>query len=243
MQQELRRKWKGWILVPGILIGISLAVIIYVSENPGGVMEERMLNYPSIFRYYRQHIWLVVVSCALAIGTGVPVGIMLSRPKFRHIGKVIENIVNVGQTVPSLAILALFFAYLGPGFTNAVFALWLYSILPILRNTYAGIVSIQPNIVEAARGMGMTPYHILHRIELPLAYPVILAGVRTAVVINVGTATLATFIGAGGLGDLIVTGISVRRDMIIFTGAALSALLAILLDHILGQVEEHLIGP
>ncbi len=242
MMQELRRKWKGWILVPAILLGLAIGVTVYVVNNPGGTMAARMLTYPSIFRYLREHILMVLVSCLLAIVAGVPIGIMLTRPRFRTIGRVVENIVNVGQTIPSLAILALFFTFLGRGFNTAVFALWLYSILPILRNTYAGIMSIQPGIIEAAHGMGMTPVHVLGRIELPLAYPVIMAGVRTAVVINVGTATLATFIGAGGLGDLIVTGISVGRPIIIFTGAALSAILAILLDHILGQIEERLVG-
>ena len=242
MMQELRRKWKGWILVPAILIALAIGLTIYVVNNPGGTMAARMLTYPHIFRYFREHIMMVFVSCLLAIGAGVPIGIMLTRPRFRLAGRIVENIVNVGQTVPSLAILALFYAFLGRGFNTAVFALWLYSILPILRNTYAGIMSIQPGIIEAAHGMGMTPIHVLRRIELPLAYPVIMAGVRTAVVINVGTATLATFIGAGGLGDLIVTGISVGRPIIIFTGAFLSAVLAVLLDHILGQVEERLVG-
>ena len=123
----------------------------------------------------------------------------------------------------------------------AVFALWLYSILPILRNTFAGIRSVQPEIVEAARGMGMNPLRILTRIELPIAFPIIIAGIRTAVVVNVGAAVLATFIGGGGFGDLIVTGLSTQRNMIIFAGASLVAITAILLDHLIGQVENSLV--
>ncbi len=242
MMPTLRHKWIPYLLIPAILIIIAFAVIIYVVNNPGGAMAARALTYANIFRYFREHIAMVVTALGLSIIVGIPLGIMLTRPSLRYPGKIAENIVNVGQTVPSLAILAIAFVYLGFGFRTAVFALWLYSILPILRNTYAGITSIQPDILESARGMGMSRIRILILIELPLALPVIMAGIRTSLVILVGTATLATFIGAGGLGDLIATGISVRRNILVFTGASLSALLAILLDHIIGQVENALIS-
>jgi len=240
--QMIIKNWFRWLGVPLILILISAAFVIYVVNNPGGAMAARSLTYQNILRYLREHVHLVFVALGLATAVGVPAGILLTRPKLRRIGKVVENIVNVGQTIPSLAILALFYVYLGLGFRTGVFALWLYCILPILRNTYAGIKSIEPGIIEAALGMGMNPVKILTRIELPLSYPVIMAGIRTAVVICVGTATMATFIGAGGLGDLIVTGLSVRRTIIILTGAFLSAMLAIILDYILGQVEQYLTG-
>lgn len=222
---------------PLLLVVMGLILIVYVVSNPGGAMSARALTYSNILRYLQEHILLAISALFLAIMVGIPAGIMLTRPRLRKLGKVVEALVNIGQTVPSLAILALFFVYFGLGFKTAVFALWLYCILPILRNTYAGIASIQPEIVESARGMGMQPLRILYKIELPIALPVLMAGVRTSVVICVGTATLATFIGAGGLGDLIAIGISVRRDILVFTGAALSALLAILLDYLAGQVE------
>ena len=241
MTTVLRRKLIPWVIVPLVLIGLALGIIVYVVNFPGGAMAARALTYPNITRYFREHILMVLTALGLAIAVGIPAGIMLTRPSLRAVGRVVEGLVNVGQTIPSLAILALFFVYLGFGFNTAVFALWLYSILPILRNTYAGITSIQANILEAARGMGMSPLRVLYKIELPLALPVIIAGIRTSVVIVVGTATLATFIGAGGLGDLIATGISVRRDILIFAGASLSALLAILLDHVVGQVEDRLL--
>jgi len=230
-----------FLIVPIILVGMGIGVVIYVVENPTDSMVARMLTYDFIMTSMEKHLWMVFVSMLGAMAVGVPVGIMLSRPSFYYVGKVIENIVNVGQTVPSLAILALFFTFLGLGFNTAVFALWLYSILPILRNTFAGIMSVQPEVIESAKGMGMSPWRVLSKIELPIAYPIIIAGIRTAIVINVGTATLATFIGAGGLGDMIVTGISVRREMVTFTGAALSALLAILLDYIIGRIEKNLV--
>lgn len=233
----LHKLWK-WLFIPLIMIGIAAAVVIYTVNNPTDSIVARMLTYERVFRVIREHMGLLLVSMIAATIVGVGGGIMISRPKLYRVGRVIENVVNVGQTVPSLAILALFYTVLGLGFNVAVFALFLYSILPILRNTFAGIDGVESNIIEAARGMGMSPYRVLTKIELPIAFPIIVAGIRTAVVINVGAATLATFIGGGGLGDLIVTGLSVHRDMIIVAGATIAALTAILLDYLIGRVEE-----
>jgi len=233
----LQKLWK-WLFIPLIMIGIAAAVVIYTVNNPTDSIVARMLTYERVFRVIREHMGLLLVSMTAATIVGVGGGIMISRPKLYRVGRIIENVVNVGQTVPSLAILALFYTVLGLGFNVAVFALFLYSILPILRNTFAGIDGVESNIIEAARGMGMSPYRVLTKIELPIAFPIIVAGIRTAVVINVGAATLATFIGGGGLGDLIVTGLSVHRDMIIVTGATIAALTAILLDYLIGRVEE-----
>lgn len=229
------------IAITAFIFALAGGLIWYVINNPTDSMVERMLSSEQISRSLREHIVLVAVSMAGALAVGIPGGIFLSRPGFYRLGKILENAVNVGQTVPSLAILAIFYTWLGLGFNTAVFAIWLYSILPILRNTFAGITSIDDEIIESARGMGMTRWRILLRIELPLAAPIIVAGIRTAIVINVGTATLATFIGAGGLGDLIVTGLSIRRDMIIVTGAGLSALLAILLDFWIGEIKNRIV--
>ncbi|MCR4418752.1 MAG: ABC transporter permease [Clostridia bacterium] len=219
---------------------MGVAITVYFVENPGGAMAARVLTYGHISTLVCQHVGMVVLSSLLAIAVAIPLGIMCSRPRLRVLGVVAENLVNLGQTIPSIAIIALFFTVLGLGFKTALFALWLYSLLPILRNTYAGIISIPPGVLEAARGMGMRPWRILTRIELPLAFPIIVAGIRTAVVVNVGTATLATFIGAGGFGHLIVTGISVQRPQLLLTGCTLSAVLAMLCDHLLGKMEEKL---
>ncbi|MGS0746489.1 ABC transporter permease [Syntrophomonas erecta subsp. sporosyntropha] len=234
---RLKRIISDW--GPVVLFTVmGIFTTIYFVNHPGGGMAARIITYDQIFLLTKQHIVMVLVSSIAAIVTAVPLGIMLTRPKFQGIGAVIENVVNVGQTVPSIAILALFFAILGLGFNTAVFALWLYSLLPILRNTYAGIKGVPRGVVEAARGMGMPSVRRLTRIELPLAAPVILAGVRTAVVVNVGTAALATYVGAGGYGDLIVTGIMVQRLPLLLTGCILSALLAIICDHILAILEK-----
>ncbi|MBO8128077.1 MAG: ABC transporter permease [Peptococcaceae bacterium] len=237
-----RDRLVGWIIMPAILVALFVLATVYFIKNPGGAMAARLLNWEKLSTFITQHLMLVFVSSALAIAAAVPFGIIVSRPYLRVIGVIVENAVNIGQTVPSIAVLALFFTVLGLGFKPAVFALWLYSLLPILRNTYAGIKSVSPDIIEAARGMGMTPWRILTHIELPLAYPIIMAGIRTAVVINVGTATLATFINGGGLGSLIVTGINVQRIELVLAGSILSAIMAVFFDHVLGQVESHLVN-
>ena len=236
----LRDIWR-WGILPLLLIAVGVAIVVYGVNNPTDSLVARALSYENVLRGLRQHLMLMVVSMFGAIVIGVLVGIMLSRPKLYYLGRGVENVVNVGQTIPSLAILALFFTIMGLGFNVAVFALFLYSILPILRNTFAGIVNVQKSIIESARGMGMNPLRILVKIELPLAFPIIVAGIRTAIVINVGAATLATFIGGGGFGDLIVTGLSLRRDMIVFTGAGLAALTAIFLDYYIARIEERLV--
>lgn len=232
--------WR-WVILPLILIAIGVVIVVYTVNNPTDSLVARALTYNNVLKGLREHLMLMVVSMIGAIIFGIFAGIMLSRPKLYYLGRGVENVVNVGQTIPSLAILALFFTILGLGFRVAVFALFLYSILPILRNTFAGIINVPKSIIESAIGMGMNPFRVLIKIELPLAFPIIVAGIRTAIVINVGAATLATFIGGGGLGDLIVTGLSLRRDMIVFTGAGLAALTAIILDYYIARVEERLV--
>ncbi|HHW55296.1 MAG: ABC transporter permease [bacterium] len=236
------KKLASWLLVPLLLAVIGTLVTVYFVSNPTDGIVARQLQYPKVLAYLVRHVFLVILSSLLAILTAVPAGILLTRKGFRFLAPVIINIVNIGQTIPSIAILALFMSILGLGVRTAVFALWLYSLLPILRNTYTGIQGVNPGIIEAARGMGMPPQRVLWRIEFPLALRVIMAGIRTAVVINVGTATLSTFIGAGGLGDLIITGLSLSRITITLTGGILAALLAILADYFIGQVEIHLLA-
>ncbi len=232
---------KKWLLVPLLLTVVGVVVVVYTVNNPTDMQVANALNYETVSRSLREHMMLILVSMTAAIIVGILGGILLSRPKLYLLGRVVENVVNVGQTIPSLAVLALFFAVIGLGFRVAVFALFLYSILPILRNTFAGIANVESSIIESARGMGMSPYRVLTKIEMPIAFPIIVSGIRTAIVVNVGAATLATFVAAGGLGYLIITGISLQRNMVTFTGAVLAAITALILDYLIGRVEEYVV--
>jgi len=186
-----------------------------------------------------QHLLLVVVSTLLAAAVGIPLGIWLTRrPK---LARPILGLAGVVQTIPSLAL----FGFLLPlpliggiGARTAIVALLVYAMLPLLRNTYAGILSVDPAIVEAATGLGMTPRQRLFWVELPLALPVVLAGVRIATVVSIGLATIAAAIGAGGLGVLIYRGIAIVDNRQILAGAVPAALLALAADGLLGALER-----
>ncbi|NGQ94971.1 ABC transporter permease [Brevibacillus sp. SYP-B805] len=206
-----------------------------------GAFQFMLDNLDDLLHLLQQHLKLVGLSSLLAVVAAVPIGILVTRPRFKKFDWLAVNAANIGQTVPSLAILALVMTYLGIGYVTAVFALWLYSLLPILRNTIAGIESINPSIIDAGQGMGMTPSQILWKLEIPNALFAILAGIRTSIVINVGTAALAFLIGGGGLGDLIFTGISLNDTGIMLSGALPVTLLAILLDVVLGKMEKWII--
>jgi osmoprotectant transport system permease protein len=182
---------------------------------------------------------LVAVSTALALAGGVPLGILVSRrPAWR---KPVLGLANVAQTVPSLALFGLLIPLAGIGAWTAIIALVLYALLPIVRNTYAGITSVDPAIREAGRGMGMSDGELLRLVELPLAAGVILAGVRVAVVVSVGVATIAAAIGAGGLGVYIFRGVATVDNTLILAGAVPAALLALLADGMLGLAERRLV--
>ncbi|MFO7941560.1 MAG: ABC transporter permease [Bacillota bacterium] len=184
-----------------------------------------------------EHMLLVLIPVGLAIVIAVPLGILATR--YRAIEVPALGLANIGQTIPSLALLALMIPLgLGIGRRPAYIALLIYAILPILRNTFTGITSVDSSLKRAARGMGMTDIQMLTKVELPLAFPVIMAGIRTSTVIIIGTAVLAAYIGGGGLGQFIVTGLGLVRDDLILLGAIPSALLAIVADLILGRLED-----
>jgi len=183
-----------------------------------------------------QHIGLTFISLFLAIIVGLPLGILISR-RIKLSGAVL-GIAGVLQTIPSIALLGFMIPLLGIGPKPAIVALLLYALLPIIRNTYTGITGVDAAVKEAAMAMGMSKWQILTKVELPLAMPVILAGIRTATVINVGVATLASYIAAGGLGEFIFGGISLNNTNMILAGAIPAALLAILFDFLLSRVQN-----
>ena len=180
----------------------------------------------------KQHLWMVAVSMVMATVLGLSVGIIFTRPKFEKYAGIIMYIVGLGQTIPSLAVIALSMSFLGIGFKPAIFALFVYSILPIARNTLAGITAVPPWIIDAARGMGMSNTRILFQVEIPNAMKVILTGFRVSLVINIGTAALAFLIGAGGLGEHIFIGIDLMRPDKLLAGAIPTTLLALLADYL-----------
>jgi osmoprotectant transport system permease protein len=239
----------SWTVIP--VLAIIVVILVYnqllLPIEPGSMEANMLGSYDIGFKRVTdaviEHLRLVIVSTLLAIAVGVPAGILITRQGFRDFSGLILGVANIGQSVPSIAILAIFMGILGLGFKTAVFALWLYALLPIVRNTAIGIEEVDPNIIEAATGMGMTNRQILLQIELPLAFPVMFAGIRTAAVINVGTAALGAFIGAGGLGTFIIAGIPLMRDSLILVGAILTAVIAILVDWILGKVQDRLVVP
>jgi len=185
---------------------------------------------------FQEHIMLAGTAMIIAILIAVPLGILLTRtPK---LAEPIIGLAALVQTIPSLALLGFMLPIFGIGKTPAIIALTLYALLPILRNTYTGILGVDPSLVDAGKGMGMTSSQILVKVELPLTLPIIMAGVRTATVLTIGVAALATFIGAGGLGDLIDRGLRVADKNLILAGAIPAAILAIIFDFALKKLES-----
>lgn len=183
-----------------------------------------------------QHIGLTFISLLFAVAIGLPLGIIIARK--RKLSGSVLGFAGVLQTIPSIALLGFMIPILGIGAKPAIVALLIYALLPIIRNTYTGIIGIDRHVIEAAKALGMSKWQILFKVELPLAMPVILAGIRTATVINVGVATLASYIAAGGLGEFIFGGISLNNTNMILAGAIPAALLAIILDFLLSLVQN-----
>ena len=193
-------------------------------------------NWDVILEKTGQHVGLAFTAVGLACLVGIPVGLLITRNK--KLANGVISVANVIQTIPSLAMFALAIPLMGIGGKNAVFALFLYALLPIIKNTYIGIKNVDPSVIEAAKGMGMSRTQILYKVQTPLAVPVIMGGVRIATVTGIGVATIATLIGAGGLGTLIYQGIGMVNYPMMFAGAIPAALLALLTDFVLGLFEK-----
>lgn len=188
-----------------------------------------------------EHLWLVVISMLLAIAAGIPLGIAVTRKPW--LSKPIVGSANVAETIPSLALFGFLLPvpWLGSRADRlAILALALYALLPIIRNTIAGIQGIDPSVRESARAMGMTDSQVLFRVELPLSLPVLLAGIRVATVWTIGIATIAAAVGAGGLGEFIFRGLAMVDNRVILAGAIPAAILALFADIVLGLFERRL---
>ncbi|UQS84202.1 ABC transporter permease [Bombilactobacillus thymidiniphilus] len=185
-----------------------------------------------------EQIYISAISLGLGILFAVPLGIILSR--FPKTANVVMNIASMLQTIPALALLALMIPLFGIGQIPAIVALFIYSLMPILRNTYLGMKGVDPNIIDSAKGIGMTNWQSIIKVEVPLAMPVIMAGIRLSAIYVIAWSTLASYIGAGGLGDFIFNGLNLFQPDLIFGGTIPVIILAIVTDYLLGKVEQKL---
>lgn len=224
--------------------------VAYLAAFGAGVLCERLgffafmaESWEDVLYFLWQHIRLVITGSILAVLIGVPIGVVLTRSFMAPFRKVLLALLGVLQTIPSLAVLAMVMTWVGIGAKTAIIGLVVYSLLPIIRNTVAGIDNINPTLIDAARGMGMTPLQTLFKVELPNALYIILTGIRTSTVILVGTAALSFLVGGGGLGDLIFTGIAMVDPGIMLGGAIPTAILAIAMNWFLGRAEHYLLSP
>ncbi|MDH6236932.1 osmoprotectant transport system permease protein [Cryobacterium sp. CG_9.6] len=242
---RLRLAWAEWQSLILQLAGIAaalLVLVIWLNTASLTPVELNTLAPAALWGYTVEHLQLTVTAAIIVLIVAIPVGILLTRRPFRRLTGPILVLANLGQAAPAIGVVVLLAFWLGFGFWAATVGLVLYAVLPVLRNTMVGLQQVDPRLVEAGRGMGMSAAAVLLKVELPLAVPVMLSGIRTALVLLVGTAALATFINGGGLGILITTGVNLKLTVVLVTGAVLVALLALLIDWV-GRVVEHVARP
>lgn len=234
--------WPKLTILPAVVLLSLLATWLWLRGAELDSIARNSLTAENVQLRLWEHIELTLISTFFVLIIAIPLGTALTRARLRKASGVVTAFANLGQAVPSLGLLVLlvFWISVGPG--TAVTGMVVYAVLPVLANTIAGLRAIDPTLVEAAKGIGMSPLGVLMRVELPLSVPLILAGVRNALVLNVGTATLATFIGGGGLGDLIATGITNQRMPVLFLGSVLTVALALIVDW-LASLAELLLRP
>ncbi|WP_125772237.1 ABC transporter permease [Companilactobacillus furfuricola] len=191
-----------------------------------------------LLEQFGRHFLISFYGVLLAAIVGIPLGIYMAN--HFHLGDFIISIANVIQTIPSLAMLSIIMLWLGLGVNTVIVTIFLYSLLPILKNTYTGMKNVDPNTIDSARGMGMTSFQMLYMVKLPLAMSVIMSGIRTAMVVAIGNTAIGAFVGAGGLGDLIIRGTNATDGApLILAGALPTALMAIVTDLVIGLLQKH----
>lgn len=237
---QLKAKDRSAWILPAVALALVAGTLIYIGIADLDDIEARALTHEILLDKIYEHVLLVLVSTIVVILIGVPAGVLLSRPWAKYFRAPVLAVANAGQAIPSIGTLVLLALLYGVGFNMAVVALVVYALLPILRNTIVGLEQVSPFVIDAARGMGMNARRILFTVELPLAVPVMLAGIRVSLILNVGVATLATYTNAGGLGDLIERGIVFYRMPILLTGCLLTIALALLVDWLAGLIERRL---
>lgn len=232
-----RITWQKLVVLPLVLAAVLVATYFWINNVELDSIAENSIAGNTVELRWWQHVRLTAISTFWVLIIAIPLGIALTRGGLSRSAPVFTAIANVGQATPAIGLLALLVIWLGIGPSTAITGMVIYAVLPVLSNTVAGLKSIDPTLVEAAKGIGMSGTGTLAKVELPLAVPLILAGVRTALVLNVGTATLATFGGGGGLGDLITSGIQTQRMPVLVLGSVLTVVLALLVDWLASLVE------
>jgi ABC-type proline/glycine betaine transport system permease subunit len=225
-------------LLPVVVLALLAGVWAYVNSLQMDSIETRSLAFDLVVAATWKHVELVAASTILTIAIGVPLGVLLTRPGIGRIGAIVLAAANAGQAVPSIGVLVVLAMLFGVGFWMAVVALVVYALLPVLRNTMVGIRQVDSALIDAGRGMGMSGFRVLTTIELPLAVPVMLAGIRVALILNVGAATLAAYTNAGGLGSIISSGIALDRMPVLIVGSMLTICLALTVDWLAGLAER-----
>lgn len=234
--------WQKLTFVPTLLVAMLLATWLWFQQADLDAVSENALSDGQVSQALWQQVELTAISTFFVLIIAIPLGILLTRRAFRKATPVAMAFANMGQATPAIGLLALLVIWLGIGRKAALIGMIAYAVLPVLSNTIAGLKANDPTLLEAARGIGMSPTGVLTQVELPLAVPLILAGVRTALVLNVGTATLAVFGGGGGLGVLITAGITNQRMPVLVLGSVLTVALALLVDW-LASLAEVLLRP
>lgn len=232
-----RMTWQKLTLLPGVLALVMLGTWLWFQSAELDTIARNSLAGGNVVLRLREHVEMTAISTFFVLIIAIPLGIALTRPLLRRATPVAMALANLGQAVPSIGLLVLLVFWLNIGQSTAIIGMVVYAVLPVLANTITGLRNIDPGLTEAAKGIGMSWLGVLTRVELPLAVPLILAGVRNALVLNVGTATLATFIGGGGLGDLIASGITTQRMPVLMLGSILTVALALLVDWLASLVE------
>ncbi|MDQ1201128.1 ABC transporter permease [Rhodococcus sp. SORGH_AS_0303] len=231
------------VVQPALVLVLVVVTLVYALTRDLTATQAATINVATISQRVLEHVLITFVVTALVVLIAVPLGIILTRNGYRRLAPVFIGIANIGQAAPAVGLLVLLFLATGStGFWVGVLPIAFYSLLPVLRNTMLGFQQVDASYIDAARGQGMSGSGILWRIEFPLAVPYILAGLRTSLVLAVGTATLSFLVGAGGLGVLIDTGYKLNQPLILVVGAVLAVALALLVDW-LGALAEAFLGP
>ncbi|MBA2530738.1 MAG: ABC transporter permease [Nocardioidaceae bacterium] len=233
-----RRSLGGYLFMPLLLIATLIILYVVVQNRELSSGEQRVLTFDNVMDSLVVHLRVTAISTILVLVIAIPLGVLLTRSFARPITPPAIAVFNIGQAIPSIGLIALFAIAWAIGFWPVVVALVAYTVLPVLRNTMVGLRQVDASVIESARGMGMTKMAVLLRIELPLAVPIIMAGLRTALTINVGTATLGAFVGVDTLGVLIVAGQVQNRQLITVVGGILVAVLALLVDYSASIAED-----